>query len=249
MVLQVPDNDDLSRAQKKTRRIYTVAIVSAVVLLAVIVGLAVGLATRGGGGGSTNKAASNPTNANTPTMAPSSTIPIPTLSPTFLPVETPRPTTRAPITPTPTQTEAAQLDVLKAWLQDNGISSAVALADPTSPQHLAAEFMVSDSDSQPIPPDLATSSGQEFVDRYVLSVLFYSTGGPGWTNPLRFLWSTFSTCGWRVGLPNGPDTLGASCNTEMRVATIRIGKEKKQHTTTRTNPMANHSFSFVCLCV
>jgi hypothetical protein len=73
------------------------------------------------------------------------------------------------------------------------ISSEDALADPTSPQYQAMNWLA-DVDSFPINFQ-NTSTHSILTERYVLVVLYFSTGGPHWNDNLNFL-SNYSICEW-----------------------------------------------------
>ena len=83
-------------------------------------------------------------------------------------------------------------------LIDNGISDREALEVQGTPQNLAAEWMANvDSLQYEVPVrGMPFADSYDFIQRYVLAVLYYSTGGSeSWKNNLDFL-SDNHECGW-----------------------------------------------------
>ena len=107
-------------------------------------------------------------------------------------------------------------------LSEAGVSSKSRLEQEGSAQQKAVYF-VADQDPTPV----ALNEADAFVERYVLAVFFYSTGGQEWQNKLNFL-SDLPTCRWYInGFAADKRTArkyGASCNDDGKVARIHIRK-------------------------
>ena len=164
-------NDEVANMKKRQRNILITAIVLVILLIAVIIGLAVGLAGNGSDGDSQSSLRNG---ANSDTS-----------SPTTSPVAV---TTPAPVTPMPTVPALSARD----YLINNGISTAALLDDSSSPQGQALASL----DGVGIPTDPTSFLGYKYMERFVLSVLYYSTGGPDWDYQSRFLFRTIDTCSW-----------------------------------------------------
>lgn len=153
------------------------------------------------------------------TTAPPTTAPIaaptagPITSPTGGPTLTPTSVTTVVNTTAPTPLPERFLDVVE-FLTNQGISSLENLTTEASPQNLAA-LWIADQDALRLPfgsDDYqvgVVNEAYDFVVRYVLAVLYLSTGGPTswwtayprWNNALRFL-SANPVCQW-----SGPNLL------------------------------------------
>lgn len=112
------------------------------------------------------------------------------------------------------------------WIAEQGYSEVSALLDPESPQRRAALFM---TQGQGIPRDVNSESGFKWMERYVLSVFFYSTNGDNWSRFLKpgFNDATKTACDWHVPVQlTSGDTIpfGASCDGNGRVDAIQICK-------------------------
>ena len=138
-------------------------------------------------------------------------------------------TTDAPVVTTtvaPVESEPAFVSRVPAAVQllsEAGVSSKSALEQDGSPQQRAVWF-VADQDPSPV----ALSDADAFVERYVLTVLFYSAGGEDeWTNRLNFL-TEAPTCRWYInGFAADKKTArkyGASCNDAGMIANIHFRK-------------------------
>jgi hypothetical protein len=86
---------------------------------------------------------------------------------------------------------------IQNWLLENESSNATYFDDPSSPQSRALNFLALTDELQlDTPPgDTSTELGYAFLTRYVMSVLYYSTGGPQWNDYNLFL-SKEETCDW-----------------------------------------------------
>jgi hypothetical protein len=88
------------------------------------------------------------------------------------------------------------------------------------------------------------------VERYVMAVLYFSTGGPKWSDDLRFL-SNYSICEW----PNiGEDesqlttTNEVDCDDNGQVSKLSIGKSYCLCTTDNIYPARFHNAKFSQPC-
>jgi len=117
------------------------------------------------------------------------------------------------------------------FLDDYSYSSAEALKDPTSAQFMAAAW-ISDYDLIQYPVPTVASTGMDiaqFIERYVMAVFFYSTGGPkDWTDRHKFM-SEEHLCAWFTSknLNDGEVVaIGLSCDNDLRVEEILMPKNK-----------------------
>jgi hypothetical protein len=105
-----------------------------------------------------------------------------------------------------------------------------------TPQNLAAQWMAANDDNAlydiPTNPHSYVASFQ-FVQRYILIVLYYALDGGNWSNDSFFLTPAVSECDWHFGLssdvkPPGADTsswsFGVQCNDKKEVSHIFISK-------------------------
>jgi hypothetical protein len=120
------------------------------------------------------------------------------------------------------------LVTLSAVFVDHKVSSQ-AFQDPSSPQYKALVWMAY-SDSITLQ---STLSDDELVERFLLVVLFFATGGESWRHQANFLTPSLKTCSWgrivdgcswrlecgRLGCIDDCTTrLGVSCNGELRLS-------------------------------
>ena len=74
-----------------------------------------------------------------------------------------------------------------------------------TPQYLAVQFM---ADEDPAELDIPESTGyddaMDFVQRYVVTLLYYSTNGPEWDNQLNFL-TDLHVCNWNEQIGDSPE--------------------------------------------
>jgi len=83
----------------------------------------------------------------------------------------------------------------------NRISALSDLQDPSSPQHKAAKWLANkDGMQMTVPTPLEATSSTAFIERYVLAVFYFATGGPDWTQSLNFM-SSQHVCTWYGILP------------------------------------------------
>lgn len=149
-----------------------------------------------------------------------------------LPVEeTPKAEPKPPTDPPPEDTpdndspvvDAATLHLqsIKNFLSDNGISSSQDLDNVESPQSQAAVFMALSTEQAPSDPN-----DYSFLERYIMTLFLYATGGEEWTHSLHFLNATMETCDWNQ-LTNpwraGQEAYGATCSNGT-VSSLVVGE-------------------------
>ena len=122
--------------------------------------------------------------------------------------------------PPPPTAEEVLYDLVSPW------SSPEDLADPSSPQSIAFNWVLNED-----PLDLTgglldgSTNTSTVLERYVLSVLYWSTDGPNWTNQLDFMTNS-SVCDW----PDESKTSTVSyvnCNENGDLFDIRIDSNSK----------------------
>jgi hypothetical protein len=109
------------------------------------------------------------------------------------------------------------------FIFDNEVSTLPNLKDVYSAQHRAAAF-IADGDAYQI--ELSEENAAKFVERYVLTLLYYQFNGPEWTYNLKFLsdrdhcqwWDTFESA-------SGEELRqGVICNEDGYVVELNLGK-------------------------
>lgn len=97
------------------------------------------------------------------------------------------------------------------------VSSASRLLDEDTPQYRALTWMVNEDDPRILDPITSLGKGndiayyEQVIDRYVMALLYFSTGGPNWRLDYNFLSAT-SICEWNDG-GAGSATEGVTCST------------------------------------
>jgi hypothetical protein len=114
-----------------------------------------------------------------------------------------------------------------SFVVEAGISEEADLRRDGSPQNLGAKF-IADEDPQyrALPSSIEDEDAYLFVQRYVLSVMFYALGGPSWRTSLRWLTGGDECFDWfqTVIFSNGDRTpYGAFCE-DGEVSAIRVRK-------------------------
>lgn len=86
---------------------------------------------------------------------------------------------------------------IENYLVGAGISEAADLNREASPQHMAAKWIANKDGMKMSVPDHLTEPTVDlaFVERYVLAVFYFATGGPEWTYQLNFLTDNH-VCTW-----------------------------------------------------
>lgn len=115
------------------------------------------------------------------------------------------------------------------FLESNSYSSATSLRDEASPQFKAAEWMSNfDLLNYPIPTQASNQYDiSDFVERYVMAVFFFSTGGVDKWTELHNFRSETHVCSWftELSLSDGENlAIGVSCNVDLRVEELLIPK-------------------------
>jgi Leucine-rich repeat (LRR) protein len=104
------------------------------------------------------------------------------------------------------------------YLVRNGIASITSFTDVRSPQYKAVDWLAHDDELGLLIPKLAPADSDEaydFVTRYVMAVLYYSTTGQDWKNDLSFL-SKKNTCAWFQLFQPPVGQVGVLCNQSTR---------------------------------
>ena len=140
-----------------------------------------------------------------PSSSPSTYLPStsPSRAPTKLPSTKPSEFPRAMPSPiqipsaipsfAPSMSLSSAFDEMLAFAQT--ISDSNALEDPNSAQYLAVEWLAEDK-----VVNRSNWTGYELLQRYVLRVLYHSTGGDNWDNNARSFWFRASrVCDWIAG--------------------------------------------------
>lgn len=107
-----------------------------------------------------------------------------------------------------------RLHHIQTFLATNGISDAAALDDFFSPQYKAADWMAHDDKLEMGIPKFEPFDSDEsydFVTRYVMALLYYTTQGKSWKYELGFL-SEKKTCDWYQMFSPPIGQLGVFCN-------------------------------------
>ena len=144
---------------------------------------------------------------------------------TQAPAPVPAPTT-SPATGTTAEIRTSQI---KSYLIQQGISSEADLTTEGSPQQLALEFLaVRDGYVMDVPVGSKdTPEGYDFMTRYVLSTLYFSTLGSRWTFDLNFMKPT-GVCAWYSVLQYvdmSTEYRGVACDAaENQVASLFLSK-------------------------
>jgi hypothetical protein len=156
--------------------------------------------------------------------------------------------------PNTPEENAERMENTLAFLMNQQISTARDLYDETSPQYRAAYWISQvDAEQVPIPPSYAhhdsmmddsnsSSSNNNsvaknenlsggnpfnFVQRYVLAVLYYALNGEKWTKNLHFT-SDLHECSWFEPVLNKGDgdtyAMGVTCDEHLQVQNLLIRK-------------------------
>jgi hypothetical protein len=76
---------------------------------------------------------------------------------------------------------------IENYLVGTGVSKASDLQKEASPQHMAAKWLANKDGMKMLAPERLTDVDIGLIERYVLAVFYFSTGGPEWTYQLNFL--------------------------------------------------------------
>jgi hypothetical protein len=104
------------------------------------------------------------------------------------------------------------------WNLAVSVSGTVSLNDMSSPAFQAYDWMLrSDSFST------TETSSEILKERFVVSLLYFSTGGGTWNEKYNFL-SEQSICAWNISDEKNELGIGIGCDTASRVKQIILGK-------------------------
>jgi hypothetical protein len=130
------------------------------------------------------------------------------------------------------------------FLFDQKVSNLPDLSDPRTPQHRAAQFL---ADGDLYSMALSVDSPERFIERYVLTLLYYHFNGPEWNYQLRFL-SGLDHCNWNQGFTTTSGmTLreGVICNEDGEVTELNLCKSFRAAHLVRSTPPR---IRFISLC-
>jgi len=116
----------------------------------------------------------------------------------------------------------SEYDSLKNILEP--VSGSAALFNETTPQHKAFQWLAFE-DPAKLSAAASTTNSQVLIDRYVLALFYFATGGPTWSRDLSFL-TNLSVCDWNFRAGEAADTStvnGVECNNVGTVSEIRLG--------------------------
>ncbi|KAL3910311.1 MAG: hypothetical protein SGARI_002188, partial [Bacillariaceae sp.] len=127
-----------------------------------------------------------------------------------------------------------RMDATIAYLFEQEISSAKDLYDESTAQYQAARWMALEDPEQLTVPTVTGGGGGglrntnsfRFVQRYVLSVLFFALNGDGWDNRHNFVTGVHE-CSWFDSNVNRNDetyALGVTCNQNLQVRNLLLRK-------------------------
>jgi hypothetical protein len=118
---------------------------------------------------------------------------------------------------------AGRTKEVEDFLFTNEISTLPQLQEINSPHHRAAAFV---ADGDTLHMSLTAANARRFVERYVLTLLYYQFNGPEWVFGLKFL-SGVDHCEWHDDLKTtGGDIIrqGVICNEDKNVVKLNLGK-------------------------
>jgi hypothetical protein len=188
---------------RKGMRFFMGAGLALLLVIGIILGVAIPLATKNDKDTPSIDSVVTPTQSQSPTQSPTDS---PTESPTAAPTKAP---TAAP-------TACTSLDCLAKILLQNEAADAEALQDESSPQFLALHWLANEDTGA---LDLDSTPTVILVERYVLAVLYFATIAESGLNVLHFL-SASSVCEWNNG------EIGVLCDRDDLVVALLLGKSK-----------------------
>jgi len=117
-------------------------------------------------------------------------------------------------------------DAVIEFLADKGISSKIAMMTEGAYANKAVEWIANEDPLVlPIPslvhPNSTSVTEEHFITRYVLTHLFFATGGPNWRHKLNFL-SEKPSCEWYEVVDSFP--VGVGCNENDEIAALVLSK-------------------------
>jgi hypothetical protein len=121
------------------------------------------------------------------------------------------------------RTSDDSIENIVQFLRENNISDEPILRDPGSPQHEAVRFL---AEGDAYRMELNDATAEQFVERYVLSLLYYAMKGTEWTYSLKFL-SARNHCEWNSQFTTESGNIldeGVFCDDQGYVTKLSIGK-------------------------
>jgi hypothetical protein len=112
------------------------------------------------------------------------------------------------------------------FIVEEGVSVAADFNFSGTPQSRALDFLAFiDVQQYQVPSGgMSTDQGYKFMQRYVMSVMYYSLGGPQWNYDLLFL-SEYDTCDWFFVFQPPVGQVGVLCNqSTMKVIGVSFSK-------------------------
>jgi len=117
-------------------------------------------------------------------------------------------------------------DVVK-YLGDHDVSDYPDLIREGSFQNKAARWMAQeDSENRRVPEGSpASKEGYNFIQRYIMALLYYQMGGETWKYDVNFL-TGVATCEWFswVVMPSSSYPMGVRCNNNELISALILGK-------------------------
>ena len=160
-----------------------------VILIVIIVALAVGISAIVDASKSNDDKSSKNNYVITPSSAPTMSPSI-SVNPSSGPSISPYPSETVSLSPSTTFQKNPREEAIELALRT--LSNNESLEDPSSPQSKAIDWLVQD--------ELEHGNGWDEVEltqRYVLAVLYHSTGGENWSKAASWVFQTSSVCLWR----------------------------------------------------
>lgn len=101
----------------------------------------------------------------------------------------------APVASTPTIPPMERKENIVQYLSNAGVSTTSQLTTSGTPQYKAVDWLTMEDELyMPVPDN--DYKYTRFIERYVLTVLYFSTNGPAWTFQMNFL-TGVDHCNWR----------------------------------------------------
>lgn len=122
----------------------------------------------------------------------------------------------------PTQspvTADSRFGQLETLLTNSGITPSEKFTDTESPQYKAAWWLAS---TDPSPLEILKDPFEKVLQRYVMVLLWYATGGENWTDQNNFL-GNLGVCQWQIAS-------GARCNQEGLIIELDLGRNNLEGT-------------------
>jgi hypothetical protein len=122
----------------------------------------------------------------------------------------------------------SDVDKVITFMAQEGISDLTLLEQSGTPQNTAATWIAKQDEFDLAVPadDAAAIDRYKYITRYVLAVLYFSTGGGSWEHQIQFMTKT-NVCDWNQRFSNGYTEYrkGVICDDiSSRVYAIHLGK-------------------------